>query len=142
MSDIQDLIQTIENEAINFFNGLEQVRANEVGLDSRCGRIMIGDDFVATEDARALDYYGGFEYVDKEQTKIMGDYKVYFSEDENDRVGKVIARWKEKEEAEKVEEEAEDDAFEKAEAEVPRVSAESLGVVDEAKARDNEVVGS
>ena len=52
------------------------------GLDGRCGMIYISEDAIATDkhnDSR-LQYYGGFEYVDKDFRKEMGDYVFYFRE--------------------------------------------------------------
>jgi hypothetical protein len=107
---IQELIDDIEAQVEAFFNDVDWVSAEEVGLDKRCGRIMIGENFVATDNARILDYYGGFEYVEqrnKENVKILGQYKVYFSENEDDRVGRVIQRWKDKDDSQEDEEEEE-----------------------------------
>ena len=40
-----------------------KVDPTEGGLDTRCGTLYLADDYLLTTQPRALDYYGGFEYV-------------------------------------------------------------------------------
>jgi hypothetical protein len=65
-------------------DNLEQIRADKAGLDARCGRIWVCLDCIAVEKGndRTLDYYGGFEYVDKEYRTNLGDWVFYSAEDE------------------------------------------------------------
>lgn len=65
----------------------------KIGLDGRCGRIFIDEDCIITmkSNRRMLDYYGGFEYVDKEYVQEMGDYVIYLNDD--DRVAGHIERY-------------------------------------------------
>lgn len=66
------------------------VEPEDVGLDDRCGPILVGEDFIATLFPRQLDYYGGFEYVILNTGAItIGTMKVYFAEG-NDRVQRVL----------------------------------------------------
>jgi len=59
------------------------VSAEAVGLDRRAGQVWVTDDAIVAEyNTRCLDYYGGFEYVDTEYTARVGNYKVYFADDE------------------------------------------------------------
>jgi len=69
----------------------------ELGLDFRCGRILISVDegFVAACNPRSIEYYGGFEYIDSEFKLDAGDYRFYDKEDETDRVGRVIQFYRE-----------------------------------------------
>jgi hypothetical protein len=64
------------------------VEPQDVGLDDRCGPILIGNDFIASLMPRMLDYYGGFEYV-TEGVMTIGEMKVYPA-DGNDRVQRVL----------------------------------------------------
>ena len=80
--DLIDRINEMVERHIN--KEMEQVYANRdtVGLDERCGVLYINDEAVATakhNDSR-LQYYGGFEYVDKDYRQEIGDYVFYFSE--------------------------------------------------------------
>jgi hypothetical protein len=82
-----------ESDAVEIgAHGLE-----ELGLDFRCGRILISVDegFVAACNPRAIEYYGGFEYIDSEFKLDAGDYRFYDKEDETDRVGRVIQFYRE-----------------------------------------------
>ena len=64
-----------------------------VGLDMRCGTIYINEEYIAVDKYKAgtLDYYGGFEYVDKEHRTEMG-YYVFYSR-ESSRVAEHIDRY-------------------------------------------------
>lgn len=67
----------------------------ELGLDFRCGRILISVDegFVASCNTRSIEYYGGFEYIDSEFKLDAGDYRFY--DREADRVDRVIRFYRE-----------------------------------------------
>lgn len=75
LDKVQELSDTVVREA-------ECVNAALAGLDQRCGRIYIGEDFIASLDTRTLDYYGGFEYIDREHILTVGDLKIYSNESE------------------------------------------------------------
>lgn len=72
-----------------------ETRAEVFGLDSRAAfKLWLSDDLTmiivrASED-RSLQYYGGFEYVDKQYRLELGGYVVY--SDEADRVKRCIDR--------------------------------------------------
>ncbi len=81
----------IENEAT-------EVHPEDLGLDKRAGwKLFITSDTIITPrggDDRSLQYYGGFEYVDKDCRKETGDYVFYFNEDS--RVRDHLEIWAEK----------------------------------------------
>lgn len=56
----------------------------KIGLDGRCGRIYLDEECIIIEKSRRgnLDYYGGFEYVDKDFIQEIGDYVIYLNGDE------------------------------------------------------------
>jgi len=59
------------------------VSAEAVGLDRRAGLLYVTEDaIVARGRTNSLDYYGGFEYVDTEYKTQVGEYTVYFADDE------------------------------------------------------------
>ena len=66
------------------------VHAAEVGLDYRCGHLYVGQDFVAIPKSmkRIVDYYGGFEYVDKEYVHTIGEYVFY--QNGSNRIERII----------------------------------------------------
>jgi len=68
-----------------FVAGMERVSADKLGLDIRAGRVYIDRDerVIVSDNARSLEYYGGFEYIDKECKTQIGDYTIYM---ECDRV--------------------------------------------------------
>jgi len=73
---------------------MTEVTAEEVGLDRRAAyRLYVSEDTIAvSKDAdRTLQYYGGFEYVDKEYRQEMGDWVFYFADDE--RIGDHLAQY-------------------------------------------------
>jgi len=65
-------------------NAIEWVSASKAGLDERCGHCWITGDAVVvrTDNRQRFDYYGGFEYVSKDYIATVGDYTIYFAEDE------------------------------------------------------------
>ena len=61
----------------------ELVSAAAVGLDPRAGMLYVTEDAIVVRGRTgSLEYYGGFEYVDSELTTQLGEYKVYFADDE------------------------------------------------------------
>ena len=94
------LQQTIENAVQKYIEESDVVEIGsrgleELGLDFRCGRILISVDegFVAACNPRSIEYYGGFEYIDSEFKLDAGDYRFYDSE--ADRVDRVIQYYRE-----------------------------------------------
>ena len=74
------------------------VSACDVGLDPRAGMLYVTDDAIVVRGRTgSLEYYGGFEYVDSELTAQVGEYKVYFADDE--RVAGCLELYREQAEA-------------------------------------------
>lgn len=65
----------------------------KIGLDPRCGVVYVDSESIAVDKScdRALQYYGGFEYVDKDKRVELGDYVFYLAED--DRVRDHLDRY-------------------------------------------------
>jgi len=83
-----DMIDAI-NEVVerNIRNQFTQVPASDLGLDNRCGRVLIDlvDEVIAVpnHNIRMLDYYGGFEYITEGDGRItVGDYTFFTSDNE------------------------------------------------------------
>jgi len=74
---ILERINEMVEEHLN--NQFEMIQADKLGLDYRCGGVMISEDAIAVEKYRdgTLQYYGGFEYVDKDYRKEIGNYVFY-----------------------------------------------------------------
>jgi hypothetical protein len=73
----------------NIRNNFVQESATNLGLDQRCGRLLvdIADEIIAVpnHNIRCLDYYGGFEYITEGDGRTtVGDYTFFTSC--NDRV--------------------------------------------------------
>jgi hypothetical protein len=77
------LIDEVTELTESYIGTMEKVPANLLGLDPRCGKLFVSPDCIAAYKAndRALQYYGGFEYVDSEFRHEMGDYVFYSYED-------------------------------------------------------------
>jgi hypothetical protein len=107
MQSILDYIDEVSDTANRLVNEMELVSADKVGLDIRVGRLWVSEDCVVTTKARDrnLQYYGGFEYVDKDCRNELGDFVVYVRDD--GRVQDCIERWLETN-TESAEEQAED----------------------------------
>ena len=77
------LIDDVTELTDNYIATMEKVPADKLGLDSRSGSLFVSPDCIAVykSNDRALQYYGGFEYVDSEFRHEMGDYVFYSAED-------------------------------------------------------------
>lgn len=95
---IEDLNEKMERRVFDM-NSL-MCSSKDIGLDARCGRIFIDEEciIVSKNNRRQIDYYGGFEYVDKEFIQEIGNYVIYLNGDE--RVLGHIERYYESLEAE------------------------------------------
>jgi hypothetical protein len=84
------MMQELENELDESW---ERVDAEKLGLDSRadCSRMWASDEGIATAGStRSLEYYGGFEYIDKYCVTRMGDITLWSAAAE--RVRECLAR--------------------------------------------------
>ncbi len=64
---------------------MKEVTPEDLGLDRRAGcRLYASEDAVAVLKSQdnSLQYYGGFEYVNKEFRKEMGSWVFYFADDD------------------------------------------------------------
>ena len=93
------LSETIQNAVQKYIEESDVVEIGatglqELGLDFRCGRILISVDegFVAAYNPRSIEYYGGWEYIDSEFKLDAGDYRFYDSE--AGRVNSVITNYR------------------------------------------------
>jgi hypothetical protein len=90
-NDYDNLLDLVEDAwgAIESFitKKLEAYEAEAYGLDDRAayGKILTDKDrqfmVVSKRDDRVLQYYGGFEYVEKEYRHELGDYVIYMADD-------------------------------------------------------------
>ena len=100
---LYDVVEAAEAQVQEWLEeNAEQVSASKLGLDERCGTVWVCDEAVVCESYSRgrLDYYGGFEYVDKEQVKAVGRYVIYEAGyEDGDRVRECIERWEEDKEA-------------------------------------------
>jgi hypothetical protein len=62
----------------------EQCSAEKLGLDRRAGNVYVSDEGVVIEkhNRRSFDWYGGGEYVADEHRASIGDYEVYYANDD------------------------------------------------------------
>jgi len=92
--DMLDAINEVVERNINA--NFVRVSGNDVGLDMRVGSLYINtqDRVIASCNRGSLDYYGGFEYIDKESVTTVGDYTFY----QGDRVEDCFDTYESKEE--------------------------------------------
>ena len=81
--DFGDFLDTVDSAATEFIQTCKNVTAKELNLDPRCGSMWVCDGAIICQANRrgSLDYYGGFEYVDKENITVIGNYVFYSSGD-------------------------------------------------------------
>ena len=98
---VYDLIDDLQTKTHRFVNDhMDLVPASDLGLDIRCGRLFVNEDGIAVskDSDRTLQYYGGFEYVDKDYRHELGEF-VFYSVDD-DRVREHVATFFNEEEVE------------------------------------------
>ena len=69
------------------------VSAANCGLDPRAAYdLFVNSGALACyrHSVGRLDYYGGFEYIDKESRVEIGDYVFFFRDGDDDRVNRAI----------------------------------------------------
>ncbi len=98
-TNVLDLVDEVQDLVERHVQGMRRVSAVELGLDMRCGRAYVDEDMQAivvdSANVRSYNYYGGFEYVDDEDKRTLGDYTVYL--DTSDRVRDALECLMEKE---------------------------------------------
>ncbi len=103
LETLNDLMDVIESGAEDLVLQCEHVHdLSTLGLDERAtyGGLWVdtqNEEFIACKasDDRVLQYYGGFEYIDKEYRKELGVYVFYLAEpDEEGRVNGCFERLK------------------------------------------------
>lgn len=94
-SDALDFCEQMTEAARHFVGQMTEVQAKELGLDARAfwGYAYVDETAIVVikDQDRTLQYYGGFEYVDKAYRREVGDYVFYLAED--DRVREHIERF-------------------------------------------------
>lgn len=102
MYDAASFVEDINQRVEQFVQDkATAVSAEALGLDRRAGySLYVTDDavIVSKHDDRTLQYYGGFEYVDKDYRQELGDYVFYLRDDE--RVADHLDTYFEREDAE------------------------------------------
>ena len=85
-TNILDLADEVQDMVERHVAGMRRVSAVDLGLDIRCGRAYVDEDCIVVDagNARSYNYYGGFEYIDDEDKRMLGDYVIYLNT--NDRV--------------------------------------------------------
>ena len=84
MSKVLELVQDLDDQIRMTVRELPCVRAEELGLDRRSAySVWVDEDalIVRKDEDRTLQYYGGFEYVDKNARSECGNYVVYTADD-------------------------------------------------------------
>ena len=72
-----DLLDEVADMVERHVAGMRKVEATALGLDVRCGMAWVYEDYIVAYASNRFDYYGGFEYVDKDDVQVIGDYKFY-----------------------------------------------------------------
>lgn len=94
---LYDVVEAAEQQVREWLEeNAERVSAGVLGLDERCGMVWVCDEAIVCDSYGngRLQYYGGFEYVDKAQVKTVGGYVIYEAgDDDDDRVRECIVCW-------------------------------------------------
>jgi hypothetical protein len=80
MMSITTMIEAIEQASRDAKKALNFEPANKFGLDDRAGYMAYDGDaqcLIVDGSTRSLEYYGGFQYVDRDCVDTYGDLTVY-----------------------------------------------------------------
>ena len=87
-----ELQEQIEQVVDQYFEdaSAQRVSAESVGLDARAGYVFISTEegWIASSNARSLEYYGGFEYIGIEYRITVGE--ITFYSNDHDRVADAL----------------------------------------------------
>lgn len=100
MNTISNFITTTDSLVSNLISSMLEVLPEDIGLDRRTAyRLYICEDGLAVskKDDANLQYYGGFEYIDKEFRKEYGDWVIYTLGDSDERVEDCLKKFYEEE---------------------------------------------
>lgn len=81
-----DLVEDIEHRVEAYVReACKPALAQDLGLDQRAAYgLWVSNDneaiIIRKAQKRSMEYYGGFEYVDREHVREMGNYVFYFRE--------------------------------------------------------------
>jgi hypothetical protein len=75
--DYQTLVEKLEELVEEITKDTTPVPAEKLGLDGRCGPILVGNGFIASMMPSNLDYFSGFEYIDAEHRQMVGGLTIY-----------------------------------------------------------------
>ena len=96
----EDLFFEMNELVDRYLKGAQEVLPEDLGLDRRAAyRLFVTEEVIAiTKNCdRSLQYYGGFEYVDKDYRTEIAEWVFYSAED--DRVAGHLSCFFEKENA-------------------------------------------
>lgn len=80
---LDDLVYAVNELVEERLGECQDVRADRMGLDDRCGTLKVHQDFIAVpiHSNQRIRYYGGFEYVHDENVVTLGGWVFYSAED-------------------------------------------------------------
>ena len=91
-TNMLDLVDEVQDMVERQVQGMRRVNAKQLGLDIRCGSAYVDDnmEYIVVEGSneRSYNYYGGFEYIDDEDKRQLGDYTVFLNT--SDRVQEAL----------------------------------------------------
>lgn len=83
--DVLEILWEAETRMEQAVNDLPKVCASKLGLDKRAGSVWVDEDneliIARGYGVRNLEYYGGFEYVDKGSVHQIDNFKIYTTMD-------------------------------------------------------------
>ena len=83
--DIYELFEAQRQLTYKYIDGMTEVLPQDLGLDKRCAyRLFVNKEAIAVplKDDRSLQYYAGFEYIDKAFRSELGDWVIYTIDDQ------------------------------------------------------------
>lgn len=92
MKSFYEMAEKFDRQFADWVATLAEVLPEDLNLDRRCGyRLYVADDGIVVHRMhdKNLQYYGGFEYVNKDFRHVYGDWIFYSAQD--NRVNEALA---------------------------------------------------
>lgn len=94
ISDVIDVVEEVTEQAIRKL--ATEYQPEQLGLDKRCYSVLVDSEFsciIVEGSTGAINYYGGFEYIEDEYISRIGNYTIYH--EDSDRVRDHLDRLQE-----------------------------------------------
>lgn len=88
-----NVIEEIDSLVEDVIVDMRKTTGKDCGLDDRCGTVWVSKDCIAirANTKKSFEYYGGLEYVDRDEVVELPGYVIYSAE--HHRISSMIMHY-------------------------------------------------